>query len=113
VCPATSWGVQKASCRFEHGGSGSYSIASWTSTRTLSRRFKRQTGMTPLSWVLRARVRRAQALLETTAATIEEVATQVGYESAATLRGHLHRPVGVNLTACRRAMGGRSADSAG
>jgi transcriptional regulator GlxA family with amidase domain len=61
-----------------------------TSTRTLSRRFKEQTGMTPLGWVLSARVRRAQALLESTTATIEEVAARVGFESAATLRGHFH-----------------------
>jgi transcriptional regulator GlxA family with amidase domain len=82
-----------------------------TSTRTLSRRFKQQIGMTPLSWVLSARVRRAQTLLETTAATIEEVATSVGFESAATFRGHFHRLVGVNPTAYRRAMGGRNASS--
>ena len=49
--------------------------------------------MTPLGWVLRARVRRAQALLESTTATIEEVAAQVGFESAATLRGHFHQRV--------------------
>jgi transcriptional regulator GlxA family with amidase domain len=77
-----------------------------TSTRTLSRRFKEQTGMTPLGWVLRARVRRAQALLESTTATIEEVAAQVGFESAATLRGHFHQLVGVNPTTYRRTMGG-------
>jgi transcriptional regulator GlxA family with amidase domain len=76
-----------------------------TSTRTLSRRFKEQTGMTPLGWVLRARVRRAQALLESTTATIEEVATQVGFESAATLRGHFYQLVGVNPTTYRRTMG--------
>jgi transcriptional regulator GlxA family with amidase domain len=62
--------------------------------------------MTPLGWVLGARVRRAQALLESTTATIEEVAAQVGFESAATLRAHFHRLVGVNPTAYRRTMGG-------
>jgi transcriptional regulator GlxA family with amidase domain len=77
-----------------------------TSTRTLSRRFKEQTGMTPLAWVLGARVRRAQALLESTTATIEEVAARVGFESAATLRTHFHRLVGVNPTTYRRTMGG-------
>jgi transcriptional regulator GlxA family with amidase domain len=61
--------------------------------------------MTPLGWVLKARVRRAQALLESTTATIEEVATQVGFESAATLRGHFHQLVGVNPTTYRRTMG--------
>jgi len=76
-----------------------------TSTRTLSRRFKQQLGMTPLMWVLRARVRRAQALLESSGHSVEEVATQVGFESAATLRLHFHRIVGVSPTAYRRALG--------
>jgi transcriptional regulator GlxA family with amidase domain len=82
-----------------------------TSTRTLSRRFKEQTGMTPLAWVLRARVRRAQALLESTTATIEEVAAQAGFESAATLRAHFHRLVGVNPTTYRRTMGGETPEA--
>jgi transcriptional regulator GlxA family with amidase domain len=72
------------------------------SPRTLSRRFKEQTGMTPIGWVLRTRVRRAQALLESTSAGIEEVAAQVGFESAATLRVHFHRIVGINPTTYRR-----------
>ena len=37
------------------------------STRTLNRRFREQTGSTPLQWLHRARIRRAQHLLETTA----------------------------------------------
>jgi transcriptional regulator GlxA family with amidase domain len=72
------------------------------SPRTLSRRFKEQTGMTPIGWVLRTRVRRAQALLESTSAGVEDVAAQVGFESAATLRVHFHRIVGINPTTYRR-----------
>ena len=74
-----------------------------TSVRTLSRRFKQQTGTTPHQWISNARVRRAQEGLETTRATIEEVATQVGFESAAMLREHFRRVVGVSPTAYRRA----------
>jgi transcriptional regulator GlxA family with amidase domain len=76
-----------------------------TSTRTLSRRFKQQLGTTPLSWVLGTRVRRAQALLESSDHTIEEIAAQVGFESAATLRLHFRRIVGVSPTRYRRALG--------
>ena len=36
-----------------------------TSTRTLNRRFREQTGTTPLRWLQRSRIRRAQRLLET------------------------------------------------
>jgi transcriptional regulator GlxA family with amidase domain len=76
-----------------------------TSTRTLTRRFREQLDTTPLEWVLRARVRRAQALLESTDRTIEEIATHAGFESAATLRLHFRRLVGVSPTQYRRALG--------
>jgi transcriptional regulator GlxA family with amidase domain len=76
-----------------------------TSTRTLTRRFRHQLDTTPLAWMLRARVRRAQALLESTDHTIEEIATQAGFESAATLRLHFSRLVGVSPTRYRRALG--------
>ena len=76
-----------------------------TSTRTLTRRFRHQLDTTPLAWMLRARVRRAQALLESTDHTIEEIATQAGFESAATLRCISGGLVGVSPTRNRRALG--------
>lgn len=76
-----------------------------TSVRTLSRRFNQQLGTTPLTWMVRARVRRAQALLESTDHAIEQIATEVGFESAATLRLHFRRIVGVSPTRYRRALG--------
>jgi transcriptional regulator GlxA family with amidase domain len=76
-----------------------------TSTRTLTRRFREQLDTTPLAWLLRVRVRRAQALLESTDHTIEEIATNAGFESAATLRLHFGRLVGVSPTRYRRALG--------
>ena len=45
------------------------------SIRSLTRRFREQTGTTPLQWLIRARVRRAQLLLETTAHSVERIAT--------------------------------------
>ncbi len=44
------------------------------SIRTLTRRFQEQLGVSPLQWVLQARVRRAQHALETTDLSIERVA---------------------------------------
>jgi AraC-like DNA-binding protein len=44
-----------------------------TSVRSLNRHFKEQTGTTPLRWLLKARVRRAQVLLETTAHSVERM----------------------------------------
>jgi transcriptional regulator GlxA family with amidase domain len=39
------------------------------SVRTLSRRFREQTGSSPMQWLLRARIRQAQGLLETSSAS--------------------------------------------
>lgn len=56
------------------------------STRTLSRRFRQQTGITPAQWVIQARVRRAQHLLESTSMTVDRIAVEVGFSSAVSLR---------------------------
>jgi len=72
------------------------------SVRTLSRRFREQTGTTPLQWLLRARVRRAQLLLETTGHSIERVAADAGFGSVAAFREHFHRVVSTTPRAYRR-----------
>ncbi|MEV4060852.1 GlxA family transcriptional regulator [Nonomuraea dietziae] len=70
-------------------------LRSGMSERTFSRRFREQTGTTPLQWLLRARVRRAQFLLETTNHGVERVAAQAGFGSAAAFRERFKRVVGV------------------
>jgi transcriptional regulator GlxA family with amidase domain len=77
------------------------------SVRTLNRRFRDQTGTTPLQWVLRARVRRAQLLLETTAHSIDRIATNVGFRSATAFRQHFRRVVATSPQAYRRAFRSR------
>ena len=72
------------------------------SARTLARRFREQTGTTPVQWLLTARVRRAQELLETTTTPIEQVATAAGFESPVTFRARFHRIVGLSPAAYRR-----------
>ena len=53
------------------------------SVRTLSRNFRAQVGMTPAEWIARARVRRAQRLLETTRHFAAIVGTSpMGYRRA-------------------------------
>jgi transcriptional regulator GlxA family with amidase domain len=73
------------------------------SSRTFSRRFREQTGTTPLQWLLRSRVRRAQHLLETTGHSVEAIANEVGFGSATTLREHFQRLVTTSPLAYRRA----------
>ncbi len=65
------------------------------SGRTFSRRFREQIGTTPVQWLLRARVRRAQFLLETTDEGVERVAAQAGFGSPAAFRERFKRVVGV------------------
>ncbi|GAA2612472.1 helix-turn-helix domain-containing protein [Actinomadura fulvescens] len=72
-----------------------------TSGRTLTRRFRSETGLSPLQWLLRQRIDRARELLETTALPIDEVARASGLGSADSLRAHLVRQVGLTPTAYR------------
>ena len=73
------------------------------STRTLSRRFREQTGTTPARWLLALRVRRAQELLESTALSVERIASAAGFGSTAAFRDRFHRVVGTSPLAYRRA----------
>ncbi len=76
------------------------------STRTLSRRFREQTGTTPLQWLNRTRLRKAQCLLETTSHSVEWIASHVGFGSSTTFRDQFKRLVGISPQAYRRAFRG-------
>jgi transcriptional regulator GlxA family with amidase domain len=73
------------------------------STRTLSRRFREQTGTTPLQWLHRARIRQAQYLLEATTHPVDRIATQVGFGSPTAFRDRFKRIVGTSPHAYRAA----------
>ncbi|MGW0084328.1 GlxA family transcriptional regulator [Streptomyces sp. NPDC003393] len=75
---------------------------SGTSTRTLIRRFREQTGTTPLQWLHRARIRQAQHLLETTQHSVERIGGQVGFASPTTFRDRFKRTTGVSPQTYRR-----------
>ena len=79
------------------------------STRTLNRRFREQTGTSPLRWLHRARIRRAQYLLETTGHSVERIALQVGFGSPTSFRDLFKRLVGTSPQAYRRAFQGSPA----
>jgi transcriptional regulator GlxA family with amidase domain len=73
------------------------------STRTLNRRFREQTGTTPLQWLHRARIRQAQYLLEVTAHPVDRIAGQVGFGSPTAFRERFKRVVGTSPNAYRAA----------
>lgn len=79
-------------------------IASYlgTSPRTVNRRFREQAGTTPLQWLLRQRVHRAQELLETTDLSIEEIARHCGFGTSIAMRQHFAKRIRTSPTAYRR-----------
>ena len=71
------------------------------STRQLARRMHAELQAGPLHWLHQQRIARAQELLERTDASVEQIAASCGMGTAATLRRHFHRVVGVSPTAYR------------
>ena len=71
------------------------------STRQLARRMHAELQVGPLDWLHQQRIARAQELLERTDASVEQIAASCGMGTAATLRRHFHRAVGVSPTAYR------------
>ncbi|QIB46028.1 GlxA family transcriptional regulator [Streptomyces aureoverticillatus] len=66
------------------------------SVRTLNRRFRAHTGLSPLQYLLRARLDRARRLLEHDQdATIEDIAVRVGFGSSASFRRHFRQATGM------------------
>ncbi len=72
------------------------------SPRTFARRFREETGTTPLQWLLNQRVQEARRLLEETDLPIDAVAWRAGFGTAASLRDHFRRATATTPTAYRR-----------
>ena len=73
------------------------------SPRNFARRFRAETGVTPLQWLLTQRVLEARRLLEATDLPVEDIAQRSGFGSAASLREHFRRSLATTPTAYRRA----------
>jgi transcriptional regulator GlxA family with amidase domain len=82
------------------------------SVRTFSRRFRNETGTSPGQWLTRQRIEAARRLLETTDLPIDQIASQAGFGTAASLRQHLTATVGVSPTGYRRVFRARDNASA-
>lgn len=85
-------------------------IASYvgTSPRTLNRRFREQTGTTPLQWLLRQRVQHAQELLETTDLSIEEISRHCGFGTSVAMRQHFAKQIRTSPMEYRRTFRARA-----
>jgi transcriptional regulator GlxA family with amidase domain len=76
------------------------------SDRTFARRFRAETGTTPLQWLLGQRVLHARRLLEATDLPVEDVADEAGFGTAASLRSHFRRSTATTPLAYRRTFRG-------
>ncbi|MEJ2890508.1 GlxA family transcriptional regulator [Actinomycetospora aeridis] len=72
------------------------------STRTLSRRFREETGTSPTQWLLARRLERARELLETTELGVDMVAARCGFGSSAAMRLHMRAVMQVSPSVYRR-----------
>jgi transcriptional regulator GlxA family with amidase domain len=72
------------------------------STRTLLRRFKAETGGSPLDFLQASRVERAKELLESTTLGVAEVMDRVGYADLSTFRRLFVTAVGMSPASYRR-----------
>lgn len=66
------------------------------SVRTVNRRFRAETGQSPMQWVTGVRIRHAQQLLEGTVLGIEQIGRQVGFTSPANFREQFRRLTAVS-----------------
>ncbi|MFG2647221.1 GlxA family transcriptional regulator [Streptomyces sp. NPDC048436] len=71
------------------------------SVRTFSRRFREETGLTPMRWLATCRVDRARELLEETDRTVDRIAAETGFGTGASLRQHFQAGLGVSPGAYR------------
>ena len=73
------------------------------SPRTFARRFRDETGYTPMQWIMRARLDRARELLEETELGVDDIAARAGLGTGASLRRHFHAVLGTTPSDYRRA----------
>ncbi|THA77323.1 helix-turn-helix domain-containing protein [Streptomyces sp. A0592] len=76
---------------------------SQVSSRTLTRRFTEQLGISPGRWLLDRRIAATRALLEETDLPVETIARRVGLSSAVNLRRRFHEALRTTPAAYRRA----------
>jgi AraC family transcriptional regulator, transcriptional activator FtrA len=77
------------------------------SERTFLRRFQEGMGLSPLAWLQRERMFRAQELLETSDHALDGIAAQCGYRSTETFRAAFKRGLGTSPASYRARFHGK------
>ncbi len=75
------------------------------SVRTFTRRFRQETGVSPLKWLSQRRLAHARQLLESTDLPVARIAGACGFSDPVALRRQFHTYVGLSPAAYRRAHG--------
>ena len=96
--PTRRWAAERLAEPIDIAAMSSYA---GVSPRTFARRFREETGTTPLQWLLAQRVLEARRLLEESDLPVETVAWRVGFGTAASLRDHFRRATATTPTAYR------------
>ena len=82
------------------------------SRRTLTRRFREETGVPPMAWLADARIDRARELLETTTEPVENIGRLTGLGAPASVRAAFHRHIGTSPQDYRSLFGHRTPTAA-
>jgi transcriptional regulator GlxA family with amidase domain len=98
--PTRQWAGERLESPLDVAGMASHA---GVSPRTFARRFREETGTTPLQWLLGRRVLEARRLLEESDLPVETIAWRCGFGTAASLRDHFRRATATTPTAYRRA----------
>ncbi len=75
---------------------GTLATRAHMSRRTLSRRFREETGVSPMVWLADARIDRAREILETTAEPVENIGRLTGLGAPVSVRAAFHRRIGIS-----------------
>jgi transcriptional regulator GlxA family with amidase domain len=78
------------------------------SRRTLTRRFREETGVPPMRWLADARIDRAREILETTTEPVESLGRLTGLGAPASVRAAFHRHIGTSPQEYRSLFGHRT-----
>lgn len=103
VARAMAWAMENLSSPVTVAG---LAAQAHMSERTFQRTFARQTGTSPIRWVVERRVQASLPLLESGDAPIDQVAAAVGFDSAVTFRHHFGRAMRTTPTAYRKRFAG-------
>src|SRR5260370_33841270 len=84
LSPLRDWMLESLSLPLDLG---TLATRAHVSRRTLSRRFREETGVSPMAWLADARIDRAREILETTTAPVENIGRLTGLGAPASVGG--------------------------